>query len=95
MPKARWNNAILAETDSHEIVEGNVYFPLSSVKQEYLHPSDHSTFCHWKGTASYYHVEVDGKINENAAWYYPEPMDAASNILGHVAFWHGVEVERE
>jgi uncharacterized protein (DUF427 family) len=67
MPRAQWNSAILAETDIHEIVEGNVYFPLSSVKQEYLRPSDHTTFCHWKGTASYYHVEVDGKINENAA----------------------------
>lgn len=95
MPKAIWNDQIIAEAPSNEIhrVEGNVYFPLSAVKQEFLKPSDTHTHCVWKGEASYYNVEVDGKVNEDAAWYYPEPSAMAARIKDHVAFWHGVKVE--
>lgn len=96
MPTASWNGAVIAQaTDEQvELVENNVYFPPSAVKQEYLHPSSHTTICPWKGTASYYDVVVDGQTNANAAWYYPQPKDAAKQIAGHVAFWRGVSVER-
>ena len=96
MPTASWNGAVIAQaTDEQvELVENNVYFPLSAVKQEYLRPSSHTTVCPWKGTASYYDLVVDGAVNANAAWYYPEPKDAAKQIAGHVAFWRGVSVER-
>ncbi|MDD2700790.1 MAG: DUF427 domain-containing protein [Sideroxydans sp.] len=95
MPKAIWNNQIIAEAASKDIhrVEGNIYFPLSAVKQEYLKPSNTHTHCVWKGEASYYNVEVDGKVNEDAAWYYPEPSALAARIKDHVAFWHGVTIE--
>jgi uncharacterized protein (DUF427 family) len=94
MPKAMWNGAVIAQApaDAIERVEGNVYFPADSVKREHLEPSDTHTVCGWKGTASYYHVAVAGEINRDAAWYYPEPKDAARNIAGHVAFWKGVTV---
>ncbi|MGK5066858.1 DUF427 domain-containing protein [Janthinobacterium sp. RT4P48] len=96
MPTASWNGAVIAQaTDEQvELVENNVYFPPSAVKQEYLRPSSHTTICPWKGTASYYDVVVDGQTNANAAWYYPQPKDAAKQITGHVAFWRGVSVER-
>jgi uncharacterized protein (DUF427 family) len=96
MPKAMWNNAVIAEapTDAVEIVEGNVYFPLSAVHAEYLRASDHHTECIWKGTASYYDVVVNGEVNKDAAWYYPTPKKAAKQIAGHVAFWRGVQVEK-
>jgi uncharacterized protein (DUF427 family) len=96
MPHAIWNGAVLADApdDQVELVEGNVYFPLSAVKQEYLQPSDTHTVCGWKGTASYYNVVVDGAINRDAAWYYPEPKDEARQVLGRVAFWRGVQVYR-
>ena len=96
MPHAIWNGAVLAEAadDQVEMVEGNVYFPLSAVKQEYLQPSDTHTVCGWKGTASYYHVVVDGKTNRDAAWYYPDPKDEARQVLGRIAFWRGVQVYR-
>lgn len=90
--RAIWNGEIIAESDATEVVEGNHYFPLGAVNQEYLKESDHHTTCPWKGEASYYHLEVDGATNENAAWYYPEPKDAARQIKDHVAFWKGVEV---
>ena len=93
MPKAIWNGAVLAESDRCEVVEGNQYFPPDAVKRSYLKESVTHTTCGWKGVASYYDVVVDGKINEDAAWYYPEPKDAAKNIAGYVAFWHGVTVE--
>lgn len=93
MARATWNGGVLAEGESYETVEGNIYFPPDTVTQEYLKPSDHHTTCPWKGLASYYHVEVDGKVNENAAWYYPDPKPAANAIKGHVAFWKGVRVE--
>jgi uncharacterized protein (DUF427 family) len=96
MPRATWNGAVLADApaDAVEIVEGNVYFPASAVRQDLLEPSDTHTVCPWKGTASYYDVVVDGQRNRDAAWYYPEPKDAARQIAGRVAFWRGVQVER-
>lgn len=94
MPKATWNGAVIAEAsaDEVEIVEHNVYFPPERVKREYLQPNSHTTLCPWKGVASYYDVVVDGKVNQNAAWYYPAPSEAARQIKGRIAFWHGVEV---
>ena len=96
MPTASWNGAVVAQAadDQVQIVENNVYFPLSAVKQQFLRASSHQTVCPWKGTASYYDVVVDGQVNANAAWYYAEPKDAARQIAGHVAFWRGVQVER-
>ncbi len=95
MPKAIWNNAVIAEApaDAVELVEGNVYFPLATVRAEYLKASEHHTVCAWKGTASYYDVVVDGQTNKDAAWYYPAPKKAAEQIAGHIAFWHGVKIE--
>ena len=90
--KAIWKDTILAESDSTVIVEGNHYFPRDSVKSEYFAPSDTHTVCPWKGTASYYHVTVNGETNRDAAWYYPEPKEAAKAVKGHVAFWKGVKV---
>jgi uncharacterized protein (DUF427 family) len=94
MARATWNGAVIAESDRYEVVEGNVYFPPDAVKREHLRESTTHTICGWKGTASYYDVVVDGQANPDAAWYYPEPMDAATSIRGHVAFWKGVEVEQ-
>ena len=90
--KAIWNNTTIAESDDTVVVEGNHYFPATAIKNQYFQASDHHTECSWKGTASYYHVVVDGKVNENAAWYYSDPMDAAKQIKGRVAFWNGVKV---
>ncbi|MEB0032800.1 DUF427 domain-containing protein [Undibacterium sp. RTI2.1] len=94
MPKAIWNGAIIAQaTDEEvEIVESNIYFPPNKVNAEYLKNSAHHTVCGWKGTADYYSLEVDGKINENAAWLYRTPKDAAKQIAGFIAFWKGVQV---
>jgi uncharacterized protein (DUF427 family) len=93
MAKAVWNNAVIAESDGTEVVEGNHYFPRESVKDAYLLQSQTHTVCPWKGTASYYSIVVDGRENKDAAWYYPEPKEAASNIKGRIAFWRGVKVE--
>lgn len=93
MPKALWNGAVLAESDRCEVIEGNQYFPPDSLNREYFKPSDTKTMCPWKGTASYYTVEVDGQVNPDAAWTYLEPKSAASNIAGYFAFWRGVVVE--
>ena len=90
--KAIWNGAVIAESDDTVVVEGNHYFPPSALKTEYFRPSEKHTICPWKGEASYYHVVVDGKTNENAAWHYPETKQAAEQIKGRVAFWHGVNV---
>jgi uncharacterized protein (DUF427 family) len=92
MPTARWNGEIIAQSEQTEVVEGNHYFPVESVREEYLRPSETNTICPWKGTASYYTLEVNGSRNEDAAWYYPEPKEEASQIKDHVAFWRGVEV---
>jgi uncharacterized protein (DUF427 family) len=95
MPKAIWNGAVLADAPANKVklVEGNVYFPPEYLARAYLTESDTHTVCGWKGTASYYHVEVDGQVNPDAAWYYPQPKDAAKDIEGHIAFWKGVRVE--
>jgi uncharacterized protein (DUF427 family) len=95
MPKAVWNGVVLAESEDTKVVEGNHYFPPESVNMDYFKDSDHHTRCPWKGIASYYHVEVDGEINENAAWYYPDPKDAAKHIKEYIAFWKGVKVQVE
>ena len=92
MAKAIWNDTVLAETGAYESVEGNVYFPPDTIKSEHFRKSSHHTYCSWKGSASYYDVVVDGKVNRNAAWYYPEPKKAAQQIKDHVAFWGGVRV---
>ena len=96
MPTASWNGAVIAQAtdDQVQVVENNVYFPLTTVTQAYLRPSSHTSICPWKGTASYYDLVVDGQTNANAAWVYPQPKDAAKQIAGHVAFWRGVSVER-
>ena len=91
--QAKWNGAVIADSDETVVVEGNQYFPVESVLASSLKPSETHTTCHWKGIASYYDVVVDGKVNSDAAWYYPEPSDAAANIKDRVAFWHGVTVE--
>ncbi len=90
--RATWNGQVIAESDDTVVVEGNHYFPASSLKREFFAPSDHTTHCPWKGDASYYDVTVDGKVNAGAAWYYPSPKPAASEIADRVAFWRGVEV---
>lgn len=93
MPKAVWKGAVLAESDDTKVVEGNHYFPPQSVRREYLRESDARTVCAWKGTASYYDVVVDDQVNEQAAWYYAQPKEAAAEINDHVAFWKGVDVQ--
>lgn len=93
MPKAIWNGVVIAETEKFESVEGNVYFPPSSLKKEYFKDSKTTSACPWKGTASYFSVEVNGQVNEDAAWVYKNPNEAAKNIKDHVAFWKGVEVQ--
>jgi uncharacterized protein (DUF427 family) len=95
MPRAIWNNRIIAEAPSADIhrVEGNIYFPPAAVKREFLQPSDAHTHCPWKGEASYFNVVVDGKVNKDAAWYYPKPLTLAAHIENYIAFWHGIQVE--
>ena len=93
MPKAIWNDVVIAESAKTEVVEGNYYFPPGSVKKEYLDESSYHTMCPWKGKASYFNIKVNGELNENAAWYYPEPKSAASKIKDYVAFWKGVVVK--
>jgi len=91
--QAVWNGKVIAESDDLVNVEGNYYFPTGSLKQEFFKDSETHTTCPWKGVASYYSVEVDGKTNADAAWYYPETKHAAKKIEGRVAFWKGVEVK--
>ena len=90
--KAIWNGQTIAESSNTIVVENNHYFPKDSVKADYLTDSNTHSACPWKGLASYYSLNVDGKTNTDAAWFYPEPKEAASNIKGHVAFWKGVQV---
>jgi len=94
MAKATWNGAVLAESDRFEMVEGNVYFPPEALRRERVRESSTHTVCGWKGTASYFDVVVDGQVNADAVWYYPDPKPAAANIKGHYAFWKGVKVEK-
>jgi uncharacterized protein (DUF427 family) len=93
MVKAVWNGQVIAESDRTEVVEGNHYFPMEDVKQDYLVPSAHKTICPWKGTAEYYSLNVDGQQNRDAVWYYADPKPAAKAIAGRVAFWKGVTVQ--
>ncbi len=92
MAKAMWNGAVLAESDNYETVEGNVYFPPDTINKKYFKDSETHSTCFWKGKASYYSIEVEGKENKDAAWYYPEPKSKAENIKNHIAFWKGVDV---
>lgn len=92
--EAIWNGEVIAKSNNTVEVEGNQYFPEEDVNKTVLKSSKHHTTCPWKGEASYYNLEVNGSVNENAAWYYPEPKPAASNIKNHIAFWKGVEVKR-
>lgn len=89
-----WEGAVLAESTKTVEVEGNQYFPPEAIRDEYFRPSASQSVCPWKGIASYYDIEVSGKRNTGAAWYYPEPKPAAQQIKGHVAFWKGVKVEK-
>lgn len=91
--KAIWNNQVIAESEKTLQVEGNHYFPEETIKKEFFKPSETHTTCPWKGVASYYNIEVDGKVNKDAAWYYPNTKDAAREIKNHVAFWRGVEIK--
>jgi uncharacterized protein (DUF427 family) len=93
MAKATWAGKTIAESTATVEVEGNQYFPPDAVVKNFLKPSNHTSVCSWKGTAHYYHVEVDGMKNENAAWYYPEPKPAAAEIKDRIAFWKGVQVQ--
>ena len=90
--KATWNGAILAESDQTVVVEGNHYFPREAMNKEFFESSSSHTHCPWKGEASYYNVVVNGEVNKDAAWYYPDPKEAAAEIKDRVAFWHGVQV---
>jgi uncharacterized protein (DUF427 family) len=91
--RATWKGAVLAESEETVVVEGNHYFPADSIKREHFRESATHTTCPWKGVASYYDVSVGGEVNADAAWYYPEPKEAAKEIKGRVAFWRGVRVE--
>ncbi len=91
--KATWNGAIIAQSDDTIVVEGNHYFPADSLNRAHFSASDTHTSCPWKGEASYYHVNVDGHLNRDAAWFYPDPKSAAANIKDRVAFWKGLVVQ--
>jgi uncharacterized protein (DUF427 family) len=91
--RAIWNGTVIAESDDTVVVENNHYFPRESLRDEYLRPSSTTTVCGWKGTASYYSLEIDGQTNQDAVWFYAEPKDAAKQITDRVAFWKGVRVE--
>jgi uncharacterized protein (DUF427 family) len=91
--KATWNNAILADSDNTVVVEGNHYFPADSINKQHFRENSGHTTCPWKGEASYYDLVVGEEVNAGAAWYYPDPKDAAKQIKDHVAFWKGVKVE--
>jgi len=94
MAKAMWEGAVPAESSQTVEVEGNQYFPPDAIRNEYFKASDAHTVCPWKGTASYFDIEVNGKSNPGAAWYYPNPKPAAKQVKDHVAFWKGVRVEK-
>ncbi|MCF8198428.1 MAG: DUF427 domain-containing protein [Sulfuritalea sp.] len=92
MIKAIWNDAVIAQTEHFETVEGNQYFPRESLNMEYFRPSETHTICPWKGEASYYDIVVGDQVNPDSAWYYPITKPAAENIRGYVAFWRGVRI---
>ena len=91
--KATWHGVTLAESDDTIVVEGNHYFPPDTIRTEYFRPSNQHTYCPWKGEASYYDIAVEGAVDEAAAWYYPEPKEAAASIKDRIAFWHGVIID--
>ena len=91
--KAIWKDTVIAESDETIIVEGNHYFPPNSINQKFFQSNNHHTTCPWKGIANYHNIVVNGEVNSNAAWYYPNPNSAASNIKDYLAFWKGVRVE--
>ena len=93
MATARWNGEVIAESDATVVVEGNQYFPPSSVRSEFLTPSDTHTTCPWKGEASYFSLKVADQVNPDAAWFYPQPKPGAEAVAGRVAFWRGVKVQ--
>lgn len=93
MPRAIWNGAVIADSAHCEIVDNNHYFPPDSVHKDFIRPSDKTTVCGWKGTASYYDIVANDAVNRDAAWYYPQAKEAAKNIEGYVAFWNGVTIE--
>lgn len=95
MPKAKWKNTIIADSNATVVVDGNHYFPVDSLNHECFTESSETTVCGWKGTANYYDITVDGETNPGAAWYYANPKEQAAKIKGHVAFWKGVEVTDE
>jgi uncharacterized protein (DUF427 family) len=90
--RAIWHGVVLAESDDTIVVEGNHYFPPGSIKKEYFRESKTHTTCSWKGVASYYDIVVNGEVNKDAAWYYPEPKEAAKHIKNYIGFWRGVQV---
>ena len=90
--KAIWNDTVLAQSDDTVVVEGNHYFPETALNKTYVRASNHTSVCGWKGTAQYYDVVVGDSVNANAVWYYADPLPAAANIRGRVAFWKGVKV---
>jgi uncharacterized protein (DUF427 family) len=92
MPKAIWNDEIIAESDDTVVVEGNVYFPRTSLREDVLRPSDTHTVCPWKGRASYYSLAAGDRVTQDAVWYYPEPKPDAKAVRNRVAFWKGVKV---
>ena len=92
---ARWKDQVIAESDTTVVVEGNHYFPPADIKQEFLRDSDHTSICGWKGTAHYYSIDIDGEVNADAAWCYPQPKTAAAEIAGYVAFWRGVQLSQD
>ena len=91
--KATWRGTTIAESDDTIVVEGNHYFPANSIRREYFRESEQRSYCPWKGDANYYDIAVGGTVNEGAAWYYPNPKEAAANIKGRIAFWKGVVVD--
>jgi uncharacterized protein (DUF427 family) len=95
MMKATWKEVVLAESDQTRVVEGNHYFPPDSINWEHFSENQHTSVCPWKGVASYFDVEVDGRVNRSAAWMYQEPSSAASQIRGYVAFWGSVKIKRD
>lgn len=95
MKRASWNGQVIAESEKTIVIEGNHYFPPETIKKEFFKESTTHTVCPWKGTASYYSLEVDGKTNQDAAWYYPETKELAKAIKGYIAFWKGVTVEAD
>lgn len=93
MAKAVWNGQVVAESDDIVEVEGNAYFPMDALKKEFFKETDTKTSCPWKGQASYFTIEVEGKVNDDAAWYYPQAKEGAKELENRVAFWRGVSVE--